>query len=160
MSESLTPLVAQALAAADERLPSPLEAVVFLGVGLLTLYGAYAAWTGHWRSWMSDSILLNGPLTLLPSFGFMCVGGGIAGIYPSTLTAVLGAPLFAVGLLLIPLIVFFVLDFDWFGPRYYRDHKRAERQLRREERARRRAKRALRKRTGRSPVGDVGGPEA
>jgi len=152
-------LAVEALSVADDRLPSPIVAVVFLALGPPTLYGAYAAWTGRWRSWVWSISWLNYPLTLLPSFGCLLVGGGIGGVFPSTATAILAAPFFVVGFVLMPLIVFMPLDFVWFGPRWYRDHKRTERGLRRERRAQRREERARRKHEARSAVGD-GGREA
>jgi len=67
----------------------------------------------------------------------MLVGGGLYGLLPSTVTAVLAAPFFVAGLVLLPLVVFLVLDLDWFGPRWYREYKRTRRAQRREERAQR-----------------------
>lgn len=145
-------LVAHVLAAADERLASPIVAVVFLVLGPLVLYGAYAAWTGRWRDWASA--IPNVPLTLFPSVGLMLVGSGIFGVFPSTVTAVIAAPFFIVGLAGIPMVVFVLLDFDWFGPRWYREEKRTDRRLRREERAQRREKRARRKHAAHSAASD------
>lgn len=133
----MSPLAAERLAAAAEGGPSPLVAILFLALGPFALYGAYRGWTGRWREWAWSPPQLNWPLTLLPSLGLMLVGGGLYGLLPSTVTAVLAAPFFVAGLVLLPLVVFLVLDLDWFGPRWYREYKRTRRAQRREERAQR-----------------------
>jgi len=133
LSRLVSPAAGQSLAAADERLASPLASIGYLALGLLLLYGAYAAWTGRWSGWAGSVPDVNVPLTIFPFMGWLLAGGGLFSLLPGIVTALLAAP----AVLFMALIPFMLLDFHWFGPGWYRDFKRARAQRERAERARR-----------------------
>jgi len=152
LSQLVSLAAGRSLAAADERLASPPASIGLLALGLLLLYGAYAAWTGRWRRWAGSVPDINVPLTIFPFLGWLMAGGALFNLLPGIVTALLAAP----GVVLMALIPFMLFDFHWFGPGWYRDFKRARAKRERAQRGRQGEARTQRERGSASAAPGVG----
>lgn len=86
-----------------------------LGIGIL-------AWSGRWRGWVSAPALPAAAISFIPGFGILLLAVGISRVSPPAVGAVLfilSAPALPAGFILS------LWNPDWFGPRWYREHKRA-----------------------------------